>query len=689
MSAIDVLIITALQEEYDAARDVASVALGGGFGVTKWEERDTDTPTPYLSGRYVAAGGLSINVALARATRMGGTATSPVVSSLVERLKPRCLAMCGVCAGNPGDVALGDVIIAEMVYPYDEGKQKQDGFEGDHRQTPMRDDWVRAAQDLSPDGLPSYGPASDEEAKTWLLERLFAGDNPRTHPARSRYFPGKAWKERVQAFEGEGLVRREGRQLVLTDSGRSFAEETLFFDVESPQRLPFQIKVGPIASGNVVVKDEVTWQKLKNWGVRSVLGLEMEAATIGSVAHRLGVPAWVVAKGVMDHADPRKDDRYKPFAARASAEVLFKFLSYQIPAISLQRGEEQTSLVKSVYVIGGVTEETDYPEFEPVEFQHLCNKLGEVIAKAGAELIVCSPFPDSADTYTVTGYVRSGVNGKVHFHSPRHQSVVEKRTRLQAMLGQNGTNIIDWHYPGPENEESWGQAWLLCQLQALEHADVVIAIGGRVSKTANTLLHLAEARGIPVVPFAFFGGAARRAFERRDWQGLHPGLDHKVLLNKEAISEAMKIADRLVADRIKGSHHGHMPPRTFFISRASSNSEHSDKLAAYLGRAGFMPLLGEREIRDERMVQSSIEEAILKSDVCVVLWSQAYATSRWCYDELELALERERLGGLQVWLFNLDGSDIVPRRARSLPQAVVRTPEALIEAVRVLLHPKV
>jgi len=31
-------------------------------------------------------------------------------------------------------------------------------------------------------------------------------------------------------------------------------------------------------------------------------------------------------KGVMDHADPRKDDRFKPFAARASAEALRAFL---------------------------------------------------------------------------------------------------------------------------------------------------------------------------------------------------------------------------------------------------------------------------------------------------------------------------------------------------------------------------
>jgi esterase/lipase superfamily enzyme len=55
-------------------------------------------------------------------------------------------------------------------------------------------------------------------------------------------------------------------------------------------------------------------------------------------------------------------------------------------------------------------------------------------------------------------------------------------------------------------------------LQALEYADVVIAIGGRLSNTASTLLHIAEAKRIPVVPFAFLGGASERSFKRRDWE---------------------------------------------------------------------------------------------------------------------------------------------------------------------------
>ncbi|RKH15984.1 hypothetical protein D7X74_16830 [Corallococcus sp. CA047B] len=351
MNNIDVLIITALKEEHDAARDAALIRSKDGSGISAWEEHDGDTNTPYLVGDYEVSDRHTIRVALARPTRMGGTATASIAAGLAERLRPRCLAMCGVCAGNPGDLALGDVIIAEMVYAYDEGKRKQTGTESDHRQIPMLDTWVRAAQDLVPDGLPSFGDASAQEADIWLLERLLAGEDPRYHTARARYFPRGTWGERLSALEAKGLVSLDGLKLSLSQSGRQFVERILALNVDGPEKLPFRIKVGPIASGNVVVKDGVTWDQLRDWGVRSVLGLEMEAATIGSIAHRLGLSGWVVVKSVMDHADPRKDDRYKLFAARASAEVLFKFLSKQVtPPVLDKKIARDESGIESVRV---------------------------------------------------------------------------------------------------------------------------------------------------------------------------------------------------------------------------------------------------------------------------------------------------------------------------------------------------
>ncbi|MBL1105011.1 TIR domain-containing protein [Streptomyces sp. 5-8] len=687
MGEVDVLIITALKEEYEAARAAGSAGYAGHPGVAAWEEREPESLTPYLVGTYVLADGSRMTVALARPTRMGATATAPVVATLVERLGPRCLAMCGVCAGNPADVALGDVVVAELAYAYDEGKRTQDGFDGDHRQIPAPDGWVRAAQDLETTDLPSFGEASPEEARIWLMERLYAGEDPRRHPACSRYLSRASWAEQIQSLQADGLVTREGAALSLTDAGYALIEQVVYDDLEGPRNLPFAVVVGPMASGNVVVKDGLTWDRLKQWGVRSVAGLEMESAVIAQVAHRLGLSDWVVAKGVMDHADPRKDDRYKRFAARSSAEVLFKLLCRRLASPRMTGQAGATSRVRSVYVVGGVTGETTYPDYEKSQLAHVCEQLGQAVAKAGAELLVCSPFPDSADLHTVIGYVQSGVGRIVHLHSPRHPEVAEKQTEMLEMLGTgHGTEIKNWYYPGPEDDDSRGQAWLLCQIQALEEADVVISIGGRVSKTASTVLHLAEARRKPIVPFAFLGGASRRAYERRDWARVHPGLDHRRLMDRDAVADAMKIADELVTARLRPPHNYRWPPRRVFISRARPDAQFAKALESCLSGAGVTTLIGERELRPDRMVNPTIEDAVLSADLFVVLWSRSYALSRFCYDEIELALRRHEVGELQLWIVNLDGSDIVPPAARALPQAVARTPHTLVALVRELLE---
>jgi hypothetical protein len=414
----------------------------------------------------------------------------------------------------------------------------------------------------------------------------------------------------------------------------------------------------------------------------------MEAAVVASAAHRLSVPHWVVAKGVMDYADPRKDDRFKQFAARASAEVLYKLLALR-PVPAAQAAEAPPpSRLRSVYVIGGVTEETSYPDFEAAELAHFCTQLGTAIARAGAELVVCSPFPDSADVYTVMGYVESSVGTAIHFHSPRHERVSRKEAELRAMLGAgHATRIVNWYYPAPESEDSWDQAWLLCQIQALEKADAVISVGGRLSKSANTLLHLAEARRMPVVPFSFLGGASRRAAERYDWRRLYPGFDNSVLGDRTAAGKAMSIADRIVTSRIRSERNPVWPPKAAFISRASRDAAFADPLVDHLKRGECTPVLGDHETKSNRMVEPAIEEAILGCDLFIALWSRSYGLSRFCNDELEFALQRHRAGQMQLWIFNLDASDVVPRGARELPCVVTRTPRDLVAVVKELLEP--
>lgn len=309
---VDVLIITALPEEYDAVRQV--------LGQLEWEDHGAGGSEPFALAR-----GGQLSVAVARPVSMGGRGTAPIATALTDRLRPVCLAMSGVCAGRPGTTAPGDVVVASPAYQWDEGKYIGDSFRPDHQQFPLDSRWLRAVQDFSPSGLPSHGTATEEEAKIWYLERLFKNQDPRTHPARSRYFPRTTWPARLAQWESEGLVGWHDGTLGLTTAGRIFIERTLYIDVDGPDRLPFVVMPGPMASGGAVMADPRTWNRLEV-NQRKIVAVEMEAATIATVAHERQVPHWLVAKGVMDHADLDKDDRFKAFAARASAEVLVALL---------------------------------------------------------------------------------------------------------------------------------------------------------------------------------------------------------------------------------------------------------------------------------------------------------------------------------------------------------------------------
>ncbi|GAA0914313.1 hypothetical protein GCM10009557_87740 [Virgisporangium ochraceum] len=344
---VDVVVVTALLEEFEAARDAALTV-----GVDGWEERGAGTSLPYLLGGYRTRNGGRLSVALTRPTYMGGRESSPVTAMLTDRLKPACVAMCGVCAGNPGETVLGDVVVADPVYEWDEGKwSDKHGFRGDHRQHRLDQVLVRAAQELDRTVLPSYGDATAEDSLYWLLERVHAGQDPKSHRARARYFPPGEWASRLNRFEADGMIaRRPDGTVELTAAGSALIQRRLFDDVDGPRHLPFRVLVAPMASGSAVVAHPGIWPALESMGQRKIAALEMEAATIATVAHGAGVPYWLAVKGVMDHADGDKDDRFKAFAARASAEVLFSLLD-RVVVNEASRGNAAGTASGSRYVI--------------------------------------------------------------------------------------------------------------------------------------------------------------------------------------------------------------------------------------------------------------------------------------------------------------------------------------------------
>jgi hypothetical protein len=285
------------------------------------------------------------------------------------------------------------------------------------------------------------------------------------------------------------------------------------------------------------------------------------------------------------------------------------------------------------------------------------------------------------------GYADAKAGGVIHFHSPSHPKVEEKRQLFRQTFGRPNLAIQDWNYPMPDADEqdSWSQAWLLAQLQALEKADVVVALGGKLSKTASTLLHLAEARGLPIIPFAFLGGAAGRIYRRRSWARCNPEFDASILENEGSVEHAVRIANHMVLDRVKRPIVSGSRPKTIFISVARQDAAMGTALGDMLKSYGIEVVFGESEIVPDQLIPATIEHALRRSDIVAVLWSRSYAQSPWCYDELALALNLEAVSGMKVWLFNLDDSSIVPTKARKLPAISVRSEEGVRSAVKDLL----
>src|SRR5262249_38068156 len=94
----------------------------------------------------------------------------------------------------------------------------------------------------------------------------------------------------------------------------------------------FQLHVKPIGSGSALREDDDVWGFVTPH-MRTTLALEMEASALADIAraraHHAPIDA-VVMKGVMDFANHGRDDHFKDYAARASAECLLAFLRDQL-----------------------------------------------------------------------------------------------------------------------------------------------------------------------------------------------------------------------------------------------------------------------------------------------------------------------------------------------------------------------
>lgn len=363
-AGVDVLILTALQDELEA---VLALGEGGRSGWT--QEHDREGFRRYRRAFASDRGG-ALRVAAAWTGEMGDRAAAIRGQQLLAELDPACLAMCGICAGDRKKVALGDVIVADRLYAYDEGKSVAEAGElpamfHELRTFDLEATWKMDASYLAREfdlaALAAARPPSKDAQRRWILRALLAheaegAEAPAAHADRARCCPG--WTDQVRAAVKEGVVSLKGKRLTLTDVGREWAEADHVLHPDGPPAdRELRIHVGAIATGHSVQEDPGLFERLRRL-VRTTIGVEMEGVGIADVARRFERRS-ILIKAVSDHADHEKDDSYRHFACRASAEVLLAFLLKHVEpaaprgAERRRAGEDEISVEELIDLRGG------------------------------------------------------------------------------------------------------------------------------------------------------------------------------------------------------------------------------------------------------------------------------------------------------------------------------------------------
>jgi nucleoside phosphorylase len=94
----------------------------------KWEwgaARPIDDVTFVYDGK-IRVGGRTLSVAAASCPRMGMVAAALRSASIIALLRPKLLAMCGICAGVEQKTRIGDVLFADPSWDYQSGKRVRD-----------------------------------------------------------------------------------------------------------------------------------------------------------------------------------------------------------------------------------------------------------------------------------------------------------------------------------------------------------------------------------------------------------------------------------------------------------------------------------------------------------------------------------------------------------------------------------
>jgi nucleoside phosphorylase/tetratricopeptide (TPR) repeat protein len=339
-SLTDVLIITALKDELDILKTCKNEAGDS------WEECQDSLGYSYYKTNFKHIEGGRLTIAATSALDMRESPVAALATRLITELKPRILAMTGVCAGE-NQTCSGDVIVADRVFTYDYGKLKARYEQGEGQEIRseeifhdittynLKPLWKSKIKEFNEDWIDTIQkprPKSYKHQERWLIHKLYDyqknNKNSRSlqeDPERSVECPD--WGKVIEGLEQKDLLKLN--PFGLTEAGISEVEDERLRSVQEDRRYKDNFKpkvhIGVIATGSYVVEDPKIFERLKKIE-RRTLGLEMESAAIGMIAEIHEIPM-IVVKSVQDRADHGKNDLFRDYAAETSARFLLAFLT--------------------------------------------------------------------------------------------------------------------------------------------------------------------------------------------------------------------------------------------------------------------------------------------------------------------------------------------------------------------------
>jgi tetratricopeptide (TPR) repeat protein/nucleoside phosphorylase len=207
--------------------------------------------------------GEPLNLHVSWLPRYGPQEMTLHLSRVLEECQPRIAIMTGICAGDAQRVQLGDLVVAERTFAYDNGKFTLD----EHGRKVHLHDTLTYQLDAN------------------ILQFLGLFDEWKPLVARLQRppSPSEQHKKRKIACHIKAMA-----------SGSAVRADNPFEDVRAP--------------------------------VRGTVAIDMEGAAFGLVMSRHPLIPWLVIKGVCDYADRGKNDSVHDYAARASALYALSFI---------------------------------------------------------------------------------------------------------------------------------------------------------------------------------------------------------------------------------------------------------------------------------------------------------------------------------------------------------------------------